>query len=430
MDYFISSAAYHAVPTPLTSTNTSTSKLASSASASTVSSSLAAGINTGAASSYHACAQFEPNYNTSFLATAATLSGEPSAATTTTEWLTAEWAPSCANPQIQFTEQLVQLSSLGFYFVRPTLENDLHSFVPHEVILSLNNSVSTSTLETTVTSDTTTPTMATESAWLLPFMSKRPQESFLNALHEIAKQHTRTSATATSASASAASAASVNKAPVTSTGSQDLVELIERKQREGIKIALCPQHMPKFHPAFDRILTGLLLRRADTVLVLLGGDAKKFQWRRTLMVRWRAALKRAVAVAVAIPAISALHTIDSGWKRDSQASGVDLTIDPDVDIDELLRTRVKWVGALNPDQYLLLLAMGDVMLDPFPLWRRCHHIGKHRCLYPGGDSPQQAVCAAAGRRDAASDGPACTRHPDYSFQAVKSSTWIMSFIYF
>jgi hypothetical protein len=64
-----------------------------------------------------------------------------------------------------------------------------------------------------------------------------------------------------------------------------LADLINKKKTSSVQIYLCPQHLPKFHPAFDVILKGILEGVDDSIVVILSAE-KKHQWRRTLEQRW------------------------------------------------------------------------------------------------------------------------------------------------
>ena len=99
--------------------------------------------------------------------------------------------------------------------------------------------------------------------------------------------------------------------------------LLERKQGR-VKLVLCPQHLPKLHHGLDRIFRGILKDSASTKLVLIVDGAKKGQWRRTLLARWG------------------------------------------VSMGPALIKRIVWLENLKPHEYLSLLAVGDLMLDPFP----------------------------------------------------------------
>jgi len=103
--------------------------------------------------------------------------------------------------------------------------------------------------------------------------------------------------------------------------STSLQMLLEQKLL-GMRLVLCPQHLPKFHPVFDDVLSRILHDDKRNILVLIVAD-KNVQWRRTLERRWERSLGSA-------------------------------------------SSQVLWLSGLNPDQYLIMLAAGDVMLDPFP----------------------------------------------------------------
>lgn len=136
-----------------------------------------------------------------------------------------------------------------------------------------------------------------------------------------------------------------------SIGSQYLLSLMEEKTNTTTGrvqgIILCPQHLPKFHPSFDDVLLGALVRYPDSVVVTIGLE-KKYQWRRTLTQRWRNSLAE----------IYRLGHRDSGSTMGNTQEEV-------LFIDNVI-ARIRWLPSLSPSEYLLLLSMGDVMVDPFP----------------------------------------------------------------
>jgi glycosyltransferase involved in cell wall biosynthesis len=103
---------------------------------------------------------------------------------------------------------------------------------------------------------------------------------------------------------------------------------------------LCPQQLPKFHPNFDYVIASVLRRVPGAVLVVLD-PAGKYHWRRTLEQRWLSTSADAPADAGA----------DAG--TDAAPPGA-------------WTERVLWLGRLDPQEYLAVLALGDVMVDPYP----------------------------------------------------------------
>ncbi len=106
-----------------------------------------------------------------------------------------------------------------------------------------------------------------------------------------------------------------------------LKEIIEQRSKNEIKLILCPQHVPKLHYGLDKIFKNILkntILQSNTKLILIIDGIKKGQWKRTLLNR---------------------------WKR---------TMDAD------LIKRIVFLENLKPYEYLALLSIGDLMLDPFP----------------------------------------------------------------
>lgn len=108
-----------------------------------------------------------------------------------------------------------------------------------------------------------------------------------------------------------------------STEHGPLAELIRARGAELCRLVLCPQHLPKFHPAFDAVLRDVLGADATLRLVLVYQE-KKNRWRTLLTQRWAKSL--------------GMHAL----------------------------SQVVWLPTLSPTDYLALLAAGDVMIDPFP----------------------------------------------------------------
>jgi len=112
-------------------------------------------------------------------------------------------------------------------------------------------------------------------------------------------------------------------------------------------VVLCPQTMQKFHPAFDAALRGLLLRRTDVVVVMLGSalgggaDSCHFD------AGARDAFLRRVS--------GGGGGDDGGGSSSSSASAASV------------RERIVFVPQLPHAQFLALMAHGaDFMLDTFP----------------------------------------------------------------
>mmetsp|Transcript_9894 Transcript_9894/g.10689 ORF Transcript_9894/g.10689 Transcript_9894/m.10689 type:complete len:783 (+) Transcript_9894:3-2351(+) len=119
-----------------------------------------------------------------------------------------------------------------------------------------------------------------------------------------------------------------------------LVDLLRQKidsSGSDVFYLLCPQFLPKFHPVFDDVILSLLTRHPSRLrLLLLSGAEKKLLWQKTLMSRWQ-------------------HSLVSNYGMADLSKA-----------EELIQRTVKWLPSLSPDEYLQLLALGDIMLDPFP----------------------------------------------------------------
>jgi hypothetical protein len=105
-----------------------------------------------------------------------------------------------------------------------------------------------------------------------------------------------------------------------------LEAMVQMKLINGSQFILIPQHLPKFHPMMDSLLSQILSTLPNSYLVITY-ETKRTIWRRTLEKRWRT---------------SGLMTA------------------------EMITNRILWLSHLTPQQYLGLLAIGDVMLDPYP----------------------------------------------------------------
>lgn len=210
--------------------------------------------------------------------------------------------------QDHFSEQVVLLpNSLGHYFKRPwlplTKESDAVPLVMH-----------TDVLQNVVEQQANDPSGAVRSmnaSDYLAYYSK--YQSVLSA---------RSATYNTFLLNNLKKLAALRKTEI----NQELRSLIHLRYGTGrIRLILLPQHLPKVGPVFDQILAELLEANNEFYLVMLFNPKKRY-WRRTLEMRWQQTFP-----SYAI------------WKD-----------------------RVIWLSDLKPDEYLLLLAAGDVMIDPFP----------------------------------------------------------------
>ena len=101
-------------------------------------------------------------------------------------------------------------------------------------------------------------------------------------------------------------------------------DVLTQVASKSFKSLLIPQHLSKFHPIFDIALSRILQEVPNSKIIILQ-PKNKLQWKLTLEKRWRKSLG-----------------------------------------DHVVKNRIIWAPSLNPNEYLTLLALGDVMLDPFP----------------------------------------------------------------
>lgn len=105
-----------------------------------------------------------------------------------------------------------------------------------------------------------------------------------------------------------------------------LNDLIDIKLNNSFTtFVLIPQHLPKFHPIMDSLLKEILETIPDSYIIITF-DIKKTIWRRTLERRW----------------------LQSGFNSN------------------FIENRILWLNQLTSQQYLGVLAIGDIMLDPYP----------------------------------------------------------------
>lgn len=104
-----------------------------------------------------------------------------------------------------------------------------------------------------------------------------------------------------------------------------LESLVQLKLQNDSKFILIPQHLPKFHPVMDSLLYDIL-NTIPNSYILITYELKRTIWRRTLEKRWL---------------------------------GNNFTVD-------MIQNRILWLSHLTPQQYLGLLSLGDIMLDPYP----------------------------------------------------------------
>lgn len=275
---------------------------------------------------------------------------QPFLPTVTTPVAIATESPLLGYAQDFFLEQLVQFDTLGFYFERPQLDIDLKKIgaavveTPTDKSHNAVTAVTTGGVQRLSLHNDNTISMAEKLA-----LTYRPP-AFFKTLRSTLK---------------------ATKSPA----SKQLLSLITRKTKHHTSIALIPQHMPKFHPHFDAVVTAVLLEVPNSVIVLVG-NKKKFQWRRMLTARWREKLTVLISGVnkntTANTAHASGHVVVS-TVVDSNSGVASITntdiINPSTEIAsriDTLLSRIIWLDSLTPSEYLTLLSVGDVMLDPFP----------------------------------------------------------------
>jgi hypothetical protein len=287
-------------------------------------------------------------------------------------------------PQSFFSEQLIQLQNLNFHFWKPSLSLELKMKWKKHIIKKKNEQQRQSGggLKEKSKQDNNNDDDDKTSIQLL--LIKR-EKSYYQMVVRYLKEE--------------------NKKKI-SKGSQQLIELLSMKLKgvshsatmvgalndrhlpnnEAADIGskneiqtkvfylLCPQYLLKFHPNFDKILLSLILwnypdfsdlfnsssfsKNNESLkkregqfkirLILLNNSEKRLIWQKILIQRWRISLFSSASYSSVI--LSPSLNVSS---FESIASTM---------IDE----SVIWMPSLSSEEYLLLLGIGDLMLDPFP----------------------------------------------------------------
>ena len=221
------------------------------------------------------------------------------------------------DPQSFYSEQLILLDSLGFYFERPILPMyknlsilssesiEYHRRWNH--IWNKNHSIYDITL------------------WL---RSDSYYDMIYQYLLKLSKNTNRKKMNSTNK----------NK----NTSISILLELLDLKMHSDVMYVLCPQSLPKFHPIFDDVISGILQISTSIRLILVHTDEKKGMWKMKLENRWR----------------NKFEMIDNNRNSNLSTSN---SKHPQHLIDQII-----WMGSMTPEEYLILLSIGDVMIDPFP----------------------------------------------------------------
>lgn len=287
-------------------------------------------------------------------------------------------------PGSYFSEQLVLLDSLGFYFERPILQavfdtavsesSRVTSALPLPTHIS-SGSVSSNT-NSNINNDKITANAEYRNALIM-----RPNHYYKTILKELLKGKTSNNNNRKTAGVAGISIGQ---------GAKEIAQLIKRKLHYNISIALCPQHLPKFHPDFDVVITNLMLQPtisssanntvnnnsisdSGVALVLLSHSRKKLQWQRTLMQRWQVALSVLLQQRATSSSSSTVLTdasCESNLANSNNNNNTNTISNArcyDTAAARILQQRIVWITSpLSPAEYLILLSIGDVMLDPWP----------------------------------------------------------------
>lgn len=210
----------------------------------------------------------------------------------------------------RFDEQLVQFDGLGIAFVRPLLP--LLPSVTDEAMTSTERAMYLERL------DSLRDDYAALRPLLLPATLTTPAQE---TLHELLLQRN--------------------------------VPIEQRRP-----IILCPQFSPKLHPTFDDVLVSLLTQPlSDTtpppLIVMLSTKKKRLPWHQTIVKRLLRRLAQHLAYAANSTSTSSSSSSSSLTAFNKHAQ-------------QMLEQRLRWIEDLNPQEYVTLLYLGDVMLDPFP----------------------------------------------------------------
>lgn len=187
-----------------------------------------------------------------------------------------------------YSEQLVRLDSLGFYFARPTaaLPLDFLAFDASTRGMSYSAHVLAQgpALPAAVVVTSTTLTPALRAAYTHALIHR--SDDYYAALGR--------------------GLATLDKAPTGQAQSEATTELhsLLDQRRMGAKVLLIPQHAPKLHPSLDKVLHSIL-RAVPQLLVVVLHPERKQAWRNTLVNRWKRTVGgRLIQRVVWLPALS------------------------------------------------------------------------------------------------------------------------------
>ena len=224
-----------------------------------------------------------------------------------------------------FTEQLVLFDSLGFIFDRPLLTTNFNK-INKELLLQHQQSLQSEKVEN------------------MDFLAHiyRPIQYYTQIYTTLQKKKQKSS--------------------------QQLMNLITLKRKNSTTIVLLPQHLPKFHPIYDIIILNIILLSPHTVITIID-NKKKINWKNTIIKRWKFKLNTIIKNCmynIYECKKNNIHLYNNIilLKNNSTTTNNNKLLNERI-VDSYLN-RIIWLDSLNPAEYLMLLAIGDVMLDPFP----------------------------------------------------------------
>jgi predicted O-linked N-acetylglucosamine transferase (SPINDLY family) len=155
----------------------------------------------------------------------------------------------------------------------------------------------------------------------------------------------------------------------TVTKHTSLKQLIEEKlsvpkanPSASIQYVLCPQYAPKLHPDFDSVLIDILISNLNNSL----SHSFEFQENKKVKIIFLSTANKRVTWQTMFLQRLEMRLIERIQSFAWQSSLVITVEEIELFVKRLLNDHLVFLEALDPQQYLLLLYVGEVMLDPFP----------------------------------------------------------------